>query len=86
MVKIDSHQLHESKKEFFICSKFIHWYLAIPEYSVTEVSSFQGTQHSMFLPPHLRMEADPVSETLCSLVFRIPDNEQNPKISIVRTL
>jgi hypothetical protein len=28
---------------------------------------------------HLRTETDPVSETLCSLVFRIPDDGQNPK-------
>jgi hypothetical protein len=29
--------------------------------------------------PHLRMETDPVSETLCSLLFRIPDNGQSKK-------
>jgi hypothetical protein len=26
-----------------------------------------------------RMETDPVSKTLCSLDFRIPDNGQSPK-------
>jgi hypothetical protein len=36
------------------------------------VSSFSGTQQSRCLPPsHLRTETDPVSETLCFLVFRI---------------
>jgi hypothetical protein len=28
---------------------------------------------------HLRMERDPVSETLCFLVFRIPDDGQSPE-------
>jgi hypothetical protein len=31
------------------------------------------------LPSHLRPETDSVSETLCSLVFRIPDDGQSPK-------
>jgi hypothetical protein len=31
------------------------------------------------LPPHLRTETDPVSETLCSLVFRIADDGQSAK-------
>jgi hypothetical protein len=38
---------------------------------------------------HLRTETDPVSETLCSVVFRIPDDGQSPKPftnSNVRTL
>jgi hypothetical protein len=46
-------------------------------YSVIEVSSFLGSQHSRCLPPYLRAETGPVSETLCSLVFRIPDDGQN---------
>jgi hypothetical protein len=29
--------------------------------------------------PHLRMETDPVSETLCFLVSKIPDGGQSPK-------
>jgi hypothetical protein len=29
--------------------------------------------------PHLRTETDPVSETLCFLVSRIPDDGQSPK-------
>jgi hypothetical protein len=43
--------------------------------------------HSMSLlfldvyPPRLRTETDPVSETLCSLVSRIPDDGQSPKPS-----
>jgi hypothetical protein len=46
---------------------------------VFEVSSLLGTQQSRSLPPHLKMETDPVSETLCSLVFRILDDERSPK-------
>jgi hypothetical protein len=30
-------------------------------------------------PPHLRTETDPVSEMLCFLVFRIPDDGPSPK-------
>jgi hypothetical protein len=45
---------------------------------VIDVSSFYGTQQSRSLPPpHLRTETDPVSETLCFLVFRIPDDGQS---------
>jgi hypothetical protein len=29
--------------------------------------------------PHLRTDTDPVSETLCFLVFRVPDDEQSPE-------
>jgi hypothetical protein len=29
--------------------------------------------------PHLRMDTDPVSEMLCFLVFRIPDDGHSPK-------
>jgi hypothetical protein len=29
--------------------------------------------------PNLRMETDPVSETLCFLVFKIPDDGQIPE-------
>jgi hypothetical protein len=29
--------------------------------------------------PDFRTETDPVSETLCYLVFRIPDDAQSPK-------
>jgi hypothetical protein len=36
--------------------------------------------HWTILPPHLRTETDPVSEMLCFLVFRIPDNGQSPKL------
>jgi hypothetical protein len=40
---------------------------------VTEISSFCGIQQSRCLPTHLKTETNPVSETLYSLVFRIPD-------------
>jgi hypothetical protein len=39
------------------------------------------TQQSRYLPTHLRMETDPVSETSCSLVFRIADDGKSPKKS-----
>jgi hypothetical protein len=34
-------------------------------------------------PPHLKTETDPVSETLCFLVFTIPDDAQILKILIL---
>jgi hypothetical protein len=34
-------------------------------------------------PPPLRMETDPVSKTLCSLVFRLLDNGQFKKNRII---
>jgi hypothetical protein len=37
-------------------------------------------------PPGLRTETYPVSETLCSLVFRIPDDGQSPKTQQFRVL
>jgi hypothetical protein len=42
-----------------------------------EVGSFRGTQQSRCLPPHLWKGTDQISETLCSLVFRIPDDGQS---------
>jgi hypothetical protein len=44
---------------------------------LNEFVPLQQTQHSMcFLPPHLKMETDPVSITTCILVFfRMPDEE-----------
>jgi hypothetical protein len=52
-----------------------HWMILI------EISSFYLTQQSRGLPPpRLKMETDPVSETLCFLVsYRIPDDGQSPK-------
>jgi hypothetical protein len=37
-----------------------------------------NTQH-LSPSPHLKRETDPVSETLCILVFRIPDDGQIPE-------
>jgi hypothetical protein len=37
------------------------------------------TQQGRCLPSHLRMETDPVSKTLCSIVFRILDDGQISK-------
>jgi hypothetical protein len=39
------------------------------------------TQQSRCIPPHLRMEADPVFETLCTLEYRTMDKIQNPSNS-----
>jgi hypothetical protein len=50
---------------------------------VTKISSFCGTQQSRCLPTHLRTETNPVSETLYSLVFRIPDDGQSPKSLVI---
>jgi hypothetical protein len=33
----------------------------------------------VFLPPHLRTETYPVSKMLYFIVFRIPDDGQNPE-------
>jgi hypothetical protein len=46
---------------------------------VNENNSFQHTQQSRCLPsPHLRTETDPISETLCSLEYRMMENVQKP--------
>jgi hypothetical protein len=37
----------------------------------------------MCLPPHLRTETDPVSETLRSLVSRIPDDGRSQKTQVI---
>jgi hypothetical protein len=39
---------------------------------------FSGTKQAKCLPPHLRTEAEPVSETLRSLASGIPGNGRNP--------
>jgi hypothetical protein len=39
----------------------------------------KGPNRVGVFPPHLRTETDPVSETLCFLVSRRPDDEQSPK-------
>jgi hypothetical protein len=44
-----------------------------------EVSSFEGTQQNRSPSSHMRTETDPVSETLCFLVFIIPDDGQIPQ-------
>jgi hypothetical protein len=42
-----------------------------------KLALFKGLKR-MSPSPHLKTEADPVSETLCFLVFRITDGGQNP--------
>jgi hypothetical protein len=69
------------------------WILSIVWYSkklkdTGPVISFQGTQQSRCLAPHLRMETDPVSETLCSLFFsqyRMMSKAQKPNNSKCHT-
>jgi hypothetical protein len=46
---------------------------------VIEVSSFKGPNWVHVSRSHLRTETDPVSETLCFLVFSIPDEGQSPE-------
>jgi hypothetical protein len=48
-----------------------HWMLALP----VRLSRICVSH------PHLRKETDPVSETLCFLVSRMPDDRQSPKPS-----
>jgi hypothetical protein len=38
-----------------------------------------GSNWVRIFPPHLRNETDPISEALCFLVSRIPDDGQSPK-------
>jgi hypothetical protein len=48
--------------------------------SVIELSSFQGTQQRRCLPPLAwGRKYIQFSETLCFLVFRIPDDGKSPK-------
>jgi hypothetical protein len=39
----------------------------------------KGPSRVGFYPSHLRTETDPVSETLCFLAYRIPDDGQSPE-------
>jgi hypothetical protein len=50
------------------------------EQSSVEVALFQGLNRVSCLPLHLRTETDPVSETLCSLIFKIPDDGLSPNL------
>jgi hypothetical protein len=43
------------------------------------LSLSKGPKRVGVFPPHLRTETDPVSETLCFLVSRIPNDGQSPK-------
>jgi hypothetical protein len=65
---------------FGLCPSF-RWVGGI--YSVgslmKRLSLSKGPNRVGISPPHLRTETDPVSETLCSLVFRIPDDRQSLK-------
>jgi hypothetical protein len=46
----------------------------------TNLSHWKRANGEGVLPPHLRTEPDPVSETLCFLVSRIPDDGQSTVI------
>jgi hypothetical protein len=39
-----------------------------------------GSSRVRVFLPHLRVETDPVSETLCFIVSRIQDDGQSPKV------
>jgi hypothetical protein len=43
--------------------------------------AFSKGPNRVGVSPHVRTETDPVSETLCFLVYRIPDDGQSPKKS-----
>jgi hypothetical protein len=82
----DPWMLHHNFYCIFSCylpsTKFGFGYLYSCSYTnmgcpLIEVSSFKGTRQNGCLPTHLRTETYPVSETLCSLVCRIPDNGQS---------
>jgi hypothetical protein len=45
---------------------------------VIKISSSKGTQQSRYCPPLTCGRKYPLSETLCNLVFRIPDDGQSP--------
>jgi hypothetical protein len=56
-----------------------YWVLDVVNRPVTEVCSFCRVQQSGCLPPaYLRKETDPVSETLCSLEYRMMVEVQKP--------
>jgi hypothetical protein len=52
-------------------------------YPVIEVNFFQATQQMRYLPPNLRTERNPISETPCFLVFRTSDDGQSPKKPVI---
>jgi hypothetical protein len=47
--------------------------------SITGPDLSKGPNRVCVSPPHLRTEIDPVSEALCFLVFRIPDDGRSPE-------
>jgi hypothetical protein len=66
------HALSQLLLHIFLVAVIVTWVV------LTEISSFYETQKGRCLPPHLRTETDPVSKTLCCIVFRIPDEGQSP--------
>jgi hypothetical protein len=78
--------------EFFDECTYLHSYQLQRESECSELLGFQTFSivwysKNLFLrdptelvfPPHLRKKTDPVSETLCILVFRILDNGESLK-------
>jgi hypothetical protein len=51
----------------------------VPYKELTSTPTLIGRDPTECLPPHLRMETEPVSEMLCFLSSRIPDDGQSPK-------
>jgi hypothetical protein len=54
--------------------------------SLTEITSLEGTQQIRRFFPTCGRKEDPISETLCTPVFRIPDDGQSLKVSISESL
>jgi hypothetical protein len=48
------------------------------EFWILENTTFSKLDVSILICAHMRMETDPVSETLFFLAFRIPDDGQSP--------
>jgi hypothetical protein len=53
---------------------------------LVQISTFQGAKQYVSFASHMKTEADPVSETLRPLVFRIPDDGQSANPVIFRSL
>jgi hypothetical protein len=50
---------------------------------ILENTTFRKLEYVSSFPPHLKTETDPVSETLCFLFSRIPDDGQESKNAVI---
>jgi hypothetical protein len=55
------------------------------KHNVSETLSKRPNRVGVF-PPHLRMETDPASETLCFLFYRIPDDGRKFKNPVILSI